>query len=94
MSAARTPLEKPIDLSTWIAALGARDRVNVERHVAALEAEPLHATLWRRVATTLATLAPHAASTTGQQAVQFFVAGRQVPHAGLRAWRICVMARS
>ena len=74
LSVARQPLDTPIDLPTWISALGARDRVNVERHVTALDAEPVHATLWRRVATALATLAPHAASTTGQQAVQFFVA--------------------
>ncbi|MBV8781461.1 MAG: hypothetical protein JO353_08700 [Phycisphaerae bacterium] len=73
-SSAQKLLENPIDLTTWMGGLGARDRVNLERHAAALEAEPAHSTLWRRLATALATLAPHAASTTGQQAVQFFVA--------------------
>jgi hypothetical protein len=71
---ARKAFDTLIDFDAWLAALGARDRVNLERHVAALEAEPVHATLWRRIARSIATLAPHAASTTGQQAVQFFIA--------------------
>jgi hypothetical protein len=74
LSTARKALDTPIDFDAWLAALGARDRVNLERHVAALEAEPVHSTLWRRIARSIATLAPHAASTTGQQAVQFFIA--------------------
>jgi hypothetical protein len=74
LATARKPLDTPIDFEAWLAALGARDRVNLERHVAALEAEPVHATLWKRIARSIATLAPHAASTTGQQAVQFFIA--------------------
>jgi len=71
---ARKALDPLIDFNSWLAALGARDRVNLERHVAALEAEPVHSTLWRRISRSIATLAPHAASTTGQQAVQFFIA--------------------
>ena len=74
LSTARKVFDTPIDFNAWLAALGARDRVNLERHVAALEAEPVHSTLWRRIARSIATLAPHAASTTGQQAVQFFIA--------------------
>ena len=74
LALARKALEPLINFEAWLAALGARDRVNLERHVAALEAEPVHATLWRRIARSIATLAPHAASTTGQQAVQFFIA--------------------
>jgi hypothetical protein len=74
LSTARKALEPLLDFDAWLAALGARDRVNLERHVAALEAEPIHAVLWRRIARSIATLAPHAASTTGQQAVQFFIA--------------------
>ncbi len=70
----RKPFDTPIDFSAWMGALGARDRVNLERHIAALEAEPVHADMWKRIARGLATLAPHAASTTGQQAVQFFIA--------------------
>ncbi len=74
VATARKPLENLIDFEAWMSALGARDRVNLERHLAAVEAEPVHASLWRRIARSIATLAPHAASTTGQQAVQFFVA--------------------
>jgi hypothetical protein len=74
LAGVRKALDKPIDLDAWLAALGARDRVNIERHIAALQPEPIHADLWRRLAQTVATLAPHAASTTGQQAVQFFIA--------------------
>jgi hypothetical protein len=74
LSTARKAFDPLIDFDAWLAALGARDRVNLERHVAALEAEPVHSTLWRRIARSIATLAPHAASTTGQQAVQFFIA--------------------
>jgi hypothetical protein len=69
-------LDGRVDYDAFLAKLGARDRVNVERHVVAAEAEPdpTHAKLWKRLAQTLATLAPHAAQTTGQQAVSFFVA--------------------
>jgi len=78
LAAARKSLETPIDFTNWAAALGSRDRVNVERHLVALEAlvpnGPAHAKLWRRIARTLPTLAPFAATTTGQQAVSFFVA--------------------
>jgi hypothetical protein len=77
LTSARKALENPVDFGTWAAALGSRDRVNVERHLAAVEALPggiEHAKLWRRLAQTLATLAPFAATTTGQQAVSFFQA--------------------
>src|SRR5947207_7498974 len=57
----------------FLAALGARDRVNVERHVAAAEADRDHARLWRRIALALATLAPLPAQTTGQHAISFFI---------------------
>jgi hypothetical protein len=73
---ARAALEKPVSLDELLAKLSARDRTNVDRHLAALEAEtdPKHAALWKRVAKTLATLAPHAITTTGQQAISFFIA--------------------
>jgi hypothetical protein len=77
LTSARKALEKPVDFATWAAALGSRDRVNVERHLAAVEALPggiEHAKNWRRLAQTLATLSPFAATTTGQQAVSFFQA--------------------
>ena len=73
---ARAALEKPVSLDEFLAKLSARDRTNVDRHLAAIEAapEPKHLALWKRVAKTLATLAPHAVSTTGQQAISFFIA--------------------
>ncbi len=73
---ARATLHKPLPLDEFLNKLSARDRTNVDRHLAALEAEPdsKHAALWKRLAKSLATLAPHAASTTGQQAVSFFIA--------------------
>jgi hypothetical protein len=77
LTSVRKTLEKPVDFATWAAALGSRDRVNVERHLAAVEALAggvEHAKNWRRLAQTLATLAPFAATTTGQQAVSFFQA--------------------
>jgi hypothetical protein len=73
---ARAALEKTMSLDELLAKLSARDRTNVDRHLAALEAEadPKHAALWKRIAKALATLAPHAITTTGQQAVSFFIA--------------------
>lgn len=56
--------------------LVARDRANAEKRVAVLEAEgsPERARLWRRLACSLMTLAPHAAKLVGKQTVQFYVA--------------------
>jgi hypothetical protein len=55
--------------------LGTKDRLNVERHVAACDAEPdaAHSANYRRLVCVLAGLAPHAAKTHGQQAVQMYV---------------------
>lgn len=64
------------ELEAFLAALAAKDRLNVERHLAACDAEPspTHGKLWRQVAMTLRRLAPHAAQTIGQHVVLFFVA--------------------
>lgn len=60
----------------FLAALSARDRANIEKHIAVLDAEPSpsHAKSWRQVALLLRRLAPMAANTIGPQVVQFFVA--------------------
>ena len=60
----------------FLSGLAARDRANVERHVAACEGEatPGHARLWKRLTCSLAALAPHPIQTMGQRAVRFFVA--------------------
>src|SRR5882724_11789899 len=65
----------PMDYSAFLAQLGAKDRMNIERHVTACEAEPdpAHANNYRRLLSVMAGLSPHAAKTHGQQAVQFYV---------------------
>jgi hypothetical protein len=73
-----TGAAKPVklDFESFLAALSARDRLNIERHIATCEGEPTldHAKLYKRMATMLASLAPQAIRTTGQRAVQFFIA--------------------
>ena len=76
-AAAISPLlAKPAEMDEFLAKLAARDRQNVDRHLAAADAEPEpdHAKLWRRVARSMFTLSPHAVTTIGQQALQFFIA--------------------
>ena len=65
----------PMDYDTFLTKMGPRDKLNIERHITACEAEPdpAHANLWKRIACYLMTLAPHAPKTTGQQAVSFFI---------------------
>jgi hypothetical protein len=60
----------------FVATLSERDKRNVRRHVAACESEATahHATLWTRLACTLAALGARRASTTGTRAIQFFAA--------------------
>ena len=67
-------LASTVDYDTLLTKVGQRDRTNIDRHVAACEADPHHARLWRRLVCALNTLAPLAINTIGQQAVQFFVA--------------------
>ncbi len=69
-------LDKRMEFEVFIAKLGAKDRLNLEKHVTATEAEPdpRHAKLWKRLVGALATLAPHAAQTSGQQSIQFYIA--------------------
>jgi len=75
-SAVTALLGKPVPLDEFLAKLAARDRQNVDRHLAAADAEPEpdHAKLWRRIARSMFTLSPHAVTTIGQQALQFFIA--------------------
>ena len=64
-----------VTLEDVLAKSGARDRTNVEKHLAAAEAEPdsNHGKLWRRIAGKLAALAPLPIQTVGLQAVLFFI---------------------
>src|SRR5437870_1333049 len=54
----------------FLAALSARDRLNIERHIGVCDAEATgdHAKVFKRLACTLAGLAPQAVRTTGQRA--------------------------
>jgi hypothetical protein len=63
-------------LEELLAKIGARDRVNIEKHLAICDAEadPRHAMLWRRLVVKLGELAPMALNTVGVQSVRFFVA--------------------
>jgi hypothetical protein len=74
IEAARAPLATPVDFEAFQAKLAPKDRLNVQRHLAALEADPDHAALWTRIACALMTFSPHAAKTNGQQSMQFFIA--------------------
>jgi hypothetical protein len=60
----------------FLSTLSAKDKLNVERHLTACEADGglPHATLWKRLISKLATLAPMPAQTIGQHAVMFFIA--------------------
>jgi hypothetical protein len=73
--AAIAALSSPISFDDFLAKLSAKDRVNVERHLAAaeLEPDPKHAKLWRRLARALMTLSPHAIKCNGQHSMQFYV---------------------
>jgi len=57
----------------FLAKLGARDKLNVERLLAAEATSKRHAEVWRELATFLFSLAGHAVQTSGQQAVRFFL---------------------
>jgi len=59
-----------------LAKAGAKDRSNIEKHLAACDAEdsPQHAMLWRRLVVTLGELAPMSMATVGTQVVRFFIA--------------------
>jgi hypothetical protein len=68
----------PADFAAFLAQLGVKDRSNIERHLVTCEADPsgngaAHSTNYRRLLCALGGLAPHAAKTHGQQAVQFYV---------------------
>jgi hypothetical protein len=66
----------PRAFEDFLSKLPERDRRNVERHVTECESEPTYdrARLWKRLVGGLGNLAPFAVRTTGQRAVQFFIA--------------------
>ena len=72
---AMVALAKPAAYEDVLAKLSARDRQSVEKHIALAQAEPTpdHERLWKRLARDLFTLASHAVTTQGQQAMLFHV---------------------
>ena len=64
------------DMDAFLTGLAGKDRSNIEKHLAACDAEPDpgHGKLWRRLAAGLRKLAPMPVQTVGQHAVQFFIA--------------------
>ena len=64
------------DMETFLTGLAGKDRSNIEKHLAACDAEPdpQQGKLWRRLAVGLRKLAPLPVQTVGQHAVQFFIA--------------------
>ena len=65
-----------MSFADFLAKLSPKDRLNAEKRVGVLEAEPDpgRAPLWRRLVCTLMTLSPHAAKFVGRQTIQFYVA--------------------
>jgi hypothetical protein len=72
---AMVALAKPAAYEDILTKLSARDRQSVEKHIALAQAEPTqdHERLWKRLASDLFTLASHAVTTQGQQAMLFHV---------------------
>src|SRR5947209_19318246 len=75
LASARQLLENRVDFPTFLEKLGRKDRLAAEKHVATAETEikPFHANLWKRLVTSLTTLAPHATKVNGGRSVQFYV---------------------
>jgi hypothetical protein len=75
MSAAEEALASPVEIEALLSKLGPKDRINVEKHLAACDAEPSghRGKLFRKMACALGTLAPHATKTQGRQTLQFFI---------------------
>jgi hypothetical protein len=64
LSRARATLENRQDLGAFLSKLSPKDRQNIERHLMAVDANPLpnHGNLYRKLVTTLFTLSPHPAT--------------------------------
>ena len=69
------PIPVPIDYDGFLAKLTPKDRLNIERHITAVEEVSTrnHAKLWKRLATAMMSMAPHSAKANGQQSMQFYI---------------------
>src|SRR5688572_13678907 len=76
LAEANALLDPRLSFEDFVAKLPPKDRLGAARRIAAFEALPGPgiADLWRRLASTLMTLSPHAAKLVGKQTVQYYVA--------------------
>ncbi len=65
----------PMDFDAFLAKLTPKDRLNIERHLTAIEelSTRAHAKLWKRLAAQMMTMASHSAKANGQQSMQFYI---------------------
>ncbi|HZN65125.1 MAG TPA: hypothetical protein VFB66_07460 [Tepidisphaeraceae bacterium] len=75
-TAAAEAAKREADMEAFFTGVGAKDRSSIEKHLAAVDAQPhpAHGQLWRRLAVSLRKLAPMPVQTVGQHAVQFYIA--------------------
>ena len=75
LARSRAALSNRTDLDAFLGKLGAKERLQFERHLTTSETEPdpRHAQLWRRLACTLFTLSPFPPKVIGQQSIQYFI---------------------
>ena len=64
-----------MDFDAFLAKLTPKDRLNIERHLTAIEelSTKAHAKLWKRLATQMMAMASHSAKANGQQSMQFYI---------------------
>ncbi|HWE01553.1 MAG TPA: hypothetical protein VG326_04020 [Tepidisphaeraceae bacterium] len=64
-----------VDVETFLARAGAKERAKIEKHLALRDSEvgPGYSKLWRRISAVLGGLAPMPAQTMGNLAVLFFI---------------------
>jgi hypothetical protein len=75
LATTRSPLTGAPNYEWFLSTLGAKDRVNAEKHVAICQAgpDPRHAVLWQQLASNLMALAGHSAKVNRQPpSAQFF----------------------
>jgi hypothetical protein len=65
----------PMDFDAFLSKLSPKDRQNIDRHLLAIEESSTksHAKIWKRLASTMMTLASHSAKANGQQSMQFYI---------------------
>lgn len=70
------PMDDSSRVEQMLARAGARDRANIEKHLAACDAESdvNHGKIWRRIAARLGDMAPMPVRMSGSHAVLFFIA--------------------